>query len=152
MKSRCILASILTALVFVAISCTALAQSTLNSHRKRWETHNIQHYRYTLRMYCLCPYTESVNIEVRNGLAVSVLDWSGAPSSGDIIFSQYFDHADTVDKLFGVIEGALAQGADDVSVDYDNDYGYPTHIYIDFYRAGHDDEISYFLRDFEVLE
>lgn len=103
-------------------------------------------------MECLCPYTESVIVEVRDGRAVSVEDWSGAPASGEIDFSRYFQHADTIDKLFGLIERALEEDADVVSVEYDEEYGFPTDISIDWYREGYDDEVWYAVREFEVLE
>lgn len=70
----------------------------------------------------------------------------------EIDFSRYFQHADTIDKLFGLIERALEEDADVVSVEYDGEYGFPTDISIDWYREGYDDEVWCVVREFEVLE
>ncbi|HMB89921.1 MAG TPA: DUF6174 domain-containing protein, partial [Rhodothermales bacterium] len=55
----------------------------------------------------------------------------------------------TIDGLFEVLQRALKE-ADDVEVDYDAQYGFPTRIAIDYYKNAVDDEVSYRATDLQV--
>jgi hypothetical protein len=57
-----------------AMSCMNSIPQELTSHEKLWNDRGINNYDYTLERQCFCPedWRGPVNIQVRNGTAVSV--------------------------------------------------------------------------------
>ena len=58
----------------------------------------------------------------------------------------------TIEDFFTLIEEAIKQPAGNMQVDYDPTLGYPTKIYIDYMLEVADDESSYQISEFEVIE
>ena len=126
-------------------------QSELAKNRDKWTSQGINHYRFNLTISCFCPFQEvnPVTVEVLDGRIVSMSGADGQPL--DESFRSTFDQAGTVDLLFAIAEDNLAH-ADQVSVTYDATYGFPTSIVVDRIKMAIDDEISYYVAKFEVLE
>jgi hypothetical protein len=122
----------------------------LQEKERQWAAQNIADYKYTLRISCFCPpeVVGPVVIEVRNRAAASVT----VVESGEPANAQYFSRYDTVEKLFAVIQAAMDDNADSISVTYDSALGYPTHISIDHAKMAIDDEISYTITNFEIIK
>jgi len=136
------LASLLT-----AVSCTGSVSQELTANEKLWEDQGLRNYDFTLERQCFCPedWRGPVNIQVRDGVAVSVT----YVSSGDAVTDGKFDNADTIDKLFTILENAYAgkgdfkQKADTVDVTYDAQMGYPSTFFIDVSQQIADEEQGY---------
>jgi len=89
-----------------------------------------------------------LTIEVRDGQSISI---SAADGSDVAPYLDYYSQRDTVEELFGVIESAQAGAADEVTVEYDPESGYPVRISIDYIKQAVDDEVSYQITNLVLL-
>jgi hypothetical protein len=104
-------------------------------------------YDFTLERQCFCPedWRGPVDIQVRDGVAFSVT----YVSTGQPVTDGKFDNADTIDKLFTILENAYAgkgdfeQKADTINVTYDAQMGYPATFFIDVSQLIADEEQGY---------
>ncbi len=53
----------------------------------------------------------------------------------------------SIEGLFGIIEAAVGEQADEIAVTYHADLGYPETIYIDYIKLAIDDERSFYASD-----
>jgi Family of unknown function (DUF6174) len=88
-------------------------------------------------------------VEVKDGKILSMTGADGKPLTGD--FRATFEEAGTVEGLFAIAQANLAE-ADEVEITYDPQYGYPAAIKVDRIKMAVDDEISYYIGSFKVLE
>lgn len=58
----------------------------------------------------------------------------------------------TIDRVFLALEADQTGDADEVIVEYDPTYGFPANVAVDNIKEAIDDEISYQISNFEVLE
>ena len=130
-----------------ALSCAKAVPQELTANEKLWTETGMQNYDFTLERQCFCPedWRGPVNIQVRNGTAVSIT----YVSSGLVVTEGKFDNADTIDKLFTMLKNAYTgkgdfeQKADTVNVTYDAQLGYPSDYYIDVSQTIADEEQGY---------
>jgi hypothetical protein len=107
----------------------------------------LRDYDFTLERQAFAPedWRGPINIQVRNGAAVSV----SYVSSGAAVTGGKFDNADTIDKLFTMLKNAYAgegdfeQKADTIEVTYNAQMGYPTTFFIDVSQNIADEEQGY---------
>lgn len=134
--------------------------SEVQQAREKWQNAKISHYQFKLFLGCFCVFSQDMplNIEVKDGQVISMQFQSGKEIDPSLM--EYFQRFATVDKLFGEIEnGFQIQGnvdtagdkADEVKVTYDEPYGFPSQINIDFIKEAVDDELSLQITDFEKL-
>jgi len=125
-----------------------------NQNLKKWQDAGIEHYRYSLHIGCFCPFRNymPLSIEVKDGEVVSMDRADGTPILSDNQTYKIFEPYSTLDRLFAQLKAALTGGNDEVRVTYDSAYGFPDTIYIDRIKEAVDDEISFSVKDFEVLE
>jgi hypothetical protein len=90
-----------------------------------------------------------LNIEVKDGEVVSMEYQSG--NEIDAANLEYFQRFATIDKIFDELEKDKNGEADEVTVAYDEKYGYPAQVNIDFIKNAVDDEVSLQISAFEVL-
>jgi hypothetical protein len=129
------------------MSCSNSVPQELTSSEKLWKDQGMNSYDFTLERQCFCPedWRGPVNIQVRNGTATSVT----YVSSGVSVTEGKFDNADTIDKLFTILNDAYAgkgtfeQKAATINVTYNTQIGYPTYFYIDVSQAMADEEQGY---------
>jgi major membrane immunogen (membrane-anchored lipoprotein) len=143
----------LTVLIVTIIftSCSNQAAGSvpqeLITSEKLWKEQGLKDYDFTLERQAFAPedWRGPVNIQIRNGIAVSVT----YVSNGEAVTGGKFDNADTIDKLFTMLKNAYAgkgdfeQKADTINVTYDNQMGYPTDFYIDVSQMIADEEQGY---------
>lgn len=124
------------------------AAALLEHNLAVWSGAGVTNYRYTITRSCECTpeSTGPVTVEVRNGLVVDRRYQSGAAVS-----PQYSEIFTTVPGLFDIIEEAVALPAASLSVRYNEDYGYPESIAIDWVAGAVDDEVSYRVGSFNVF-
>lgn len=155
-KSWLVLVSLLTVASILAASCSIddfeliKRRDDLDRNRELWLSQKPADYRYRLQVSCFCPpnMTQPVIVEVRSGKTVSIVNaQSGTPVQND-----FFNNLNTVDKLFDIIQGAITKKAAELTVTYDAQSGYPSHIYIDSIKQAIDDEITYDLTEFTPLK
>lgn len=144
---RSLLAVIVLLTLLAVTSCTNSVPRELTDNEKLWKDQELDNYDFTLERQCFCPedWRGPVNIEVRNGNAVSVT----YQSDGSVVTEGKFDDVDTIDKLFILLNNAYAgkgdfeQKADSVDVTYDEQMGYPVTLYIDVSQQMADEEQGY---------
>lgn len=119
------------------------AQQALDANRAKWEQASIASYDFQLRIGCFCPpdNTRPVDLEVEDGVAVSI-EYTDEPKT---VTTDFFQRADTIEKLFAIIQDAIDAEADSLTVEYHATYGYPVSITIDPIELAVDEEIAYFV-------
>ena len=119
---------------------TGPGRTQLVLNRAKWADAGPATYTYQYQRAaceCLPEWVQPVRIAVANGAVTAVT----LVATGDTVPPPAFRF--TVDSLFGVIEGAFASGAEDVTVTYDSQYGYPRAVYIDYDRRTADEEFGF---------
>ncbi len=124
----------------------------LTTSEKLWKDQGLRDYDFILERQAFAPedWRGPVNIQVRNGIAVSVT----YVSSGASVTEGKFDNADTIDKLFTMLKNAYAgkgdfeQKADTIDVTYNAQMGYPTTFFIDVSQMMADEEQGYTVTNF----
>jgi len=142
--------SLLPLFMVFAIVLSACS-SRLAGNRTKWNDQGISHYRYDLTISCFCPFRDimPVKVETENGNIISMIDAKGQPLQDQ--FWSTFGAAGTIEGLFAIAEENLAN-ADEVAITYDSTYGFPDSIVVDRIKAAVDDEISYYVENFEILK
>lgn len=143
---------LLISLVFLGAGCNSEdgVRQSLSRHQNQWVSQSIESYRYQLGITCFClvEISRPVTIEVRNGATHSV----SYLADGTAADAKYFEKYDTIDELFLIIDDAIDQKADEIKVTYDEELGFPTRIHIDFMKEAVDDEMTYDITEFQILE
>lgn len=109
----------------------------LEAARQRWAAAGLDAYTLTLERICFCPspdFTGPFDVTVRNG-AIDTVELNGATVDDERGMS--------VAALFELIDDAYAQGAEQVTVAFDAELGYPTRVSIDYSTMMADEEIGY---------
>jgi hypothetical protein len=143
----------LISLIFLVAFLTACGPSqrpALQRNRALWQSQAFRHYRFDLKIGCMCPWSGlmPLTIEVQNGAVVSMVGRNGA----DV--TPYLDtfraHA-TIDSLFTLVDSAISRRVYKLAVQYDPIYGYPASIVIDPSHMIMDDETGYYVTNLVVL-
>ena len=123
----------------------------LDSARRQWEQAAISHYRFNLNMVCFCAFAENMplTIEVQDGEVVSMEYQNG--NEIDPASLEFFQRYETIDKIFAELGKAIDGEADEVTVSFDDAYGFPEQVDIDFIEEAIDDELVLTISGFEVL-
>ena len=151
MKTK--LVSLLFVLVLLISACGGSGGSELQQNREKWEEQNIEHYRYTVVVTCFCIFAGAeVTYEVQNGQVVNETIMPHPDRQIDPAeISGFYQEYNTIEKVFDFVEN-VSNEADEVTVEYDPTYGYPTEISIDYVKEAIDDELYLSLRNLEPLQ
>lgn len=116
------------------------AQTQLDAAKTLWQAQNMSTYNYTFQRSCECPPQRQLPklVEVVDGLVVAI-DGSPVETTGPNSLS--LDEAPTLDGLFTIIQDAINENAFRVGITYDEQYGYPTSIGIDYDETVADEEL-----------
>lgn len=147
---RKILFILLAAFLTGCAAVAGQASSEIGRAQEKWQDANVSHYRYELAIGCFCVFSQDMPlvIEIQDGEVVSMEYKSGKEI--DPANLELFQKYDTLDKIFAELEKALGE-ADRVSVTYDETYGFPNEVSIDFEEQAADEEIYLTISNFEVL-
>lgn len=123
-------------------------QRDLSRARRLWSAQGIDDYEYVVRRDCFCVMGGvAVRVVVQNHLVVArEIDLSGVPvpSSAAYLYP-------SIDGLFGILQEAIDDRADEITARYDASYGFPTDLWIDYDRRMADEEEGYVLLRFREL-
>ena len=145
---------VLLMLALILAACSAGSTTDFDKNLAKWNDANISHYRYQLFIGCFCPFAGDMPliIEVKDGEVVSMTRSDGTPiSQTDPSYGVYESYA-TIDRVFLKLEADQTGEADEVIVTFDSTYGFPANVAVDNIKEAIDDEISYQVSSFEVLE
>ena len=147
---------IFTLIALVLTACAAGvasgSQTEISQNKDKWHDSNISHYRYELFISCFCVFTEDMPllIDVQDGKVVS-MEFQSGKEIDPALKADLFDKYATIDRIFAELDADLNGAADVVTAKYDETYGFPTEVTIDFVQEATDDELYLTLSDFEAL-
>jgi hypothetical protein len=121
----------------------------LATNREKWDAAEVVSYQYDFELFCFCPpLNHAVTIVVSNGQMVSMTSLSGAPIEGFVeeILSRY----PTIDAIFDRTRAEIER-SDEISIVYDDDYGFPKNVRSEGSSYAIDDESSTSVTNFQVL-
>jgi uncharacterized protein DUF6174 len=132
-------------------ACSPAQKSELKRHQEKWQNQNISHYRFQLSVGCFCAFSQQMplTVEVNSGEVVSIVNNTGEPVSADLL--DIFNKYNTIDRLFEFVQTAQGE-ADEIKVTYDDKYGFPIQVSIDYIKNAMDDELGLTVSSFEVLK
>ena len=120
------------------------AEVELDSHLSLWQQARLGDYSYEYNVLCECSDNlgQPVKVTVTDGVIESIV----YAESGELVYSgdppvaegspRYY----MTNGLFEVIQKAIDSEADQLTVSYDSEFGYPTNIEIDHNINAIDDE------------
>jgi len=141
-------------LVLLLAACSAVPQSEMDQNLTKWQDAGITHYKYDLLIGCFCVFRDEMplTIEVQDGEVVSITKATGSLVDETDPNYEFFQKYATLDRLFAALAEDTANGAAQVTVSYDSQYGFPVESYIDQSQEIADDELSLQVSNFQVLE
>lgn len=127
-------------------STTTAAEATdVESARALWDAEGPESYELTYEKMCYCASVGPVTVTVESGEITDV----AAPEADDE--AEATEDALSVEDLLDKAADAEAD-ADVAEIEYDEEYGYPTLLDIDWLEDAVDDEVTYTVTSFESLD
>ena len=145
---------LLVSIIFV--SCSSDDTSSfklirdLNINRELWKDANITDYTLNQSKGCFCPGPFEWQVFVKNSTKDSVVFDEIWLEQG-ITYEDVFNEARTIEEIFDYIEKVINDKPDELNTKYDETYGFPTSIGIDYIEEAVDDEIGYSYTSFKIL-
>jgi hypothetical protein len=139
--------------IVVAIALAITAQSDgrdlradLARARDMWAKAAVRHYELAISVRCFClTSSHPERFSVYAGSGASPL------ASLDRTDTEFFDHYNTIEKLFAIVETAIQRKAAVIRVTYHAALGYPARVVTDQDLAIADDELAFEVVEFEPL-
>ena len=121
------------------------AEAALLEARERWEQAGVVDYSYTGAWTCFCPedYRADTQVVVADGTVTAV--HSAAADVETIPAPERFL---SIEGLFALIQDAITRDAARVEVSYDETYGYPVELFIDYDERMADEEDRFTISSF----
>jgi hypothetical protein len=114
----------------------------LEKQRAAWDALGRESYAFVYRRSCFCPPPSNdevrVFVDANEVVSVTSVETGEPPVDANDLSSW-----PTIDSLFDYVGHALDEGADDLTVDYHEEFFFPTLISIDWIEEAVDDEISH---------
>ena len=120
-------------------------RAALQQAQERWERSGLADYSYTGAWTCFCPedYRADTQVAVGDGRVTAVSPV--APNGGTTPAPERFV---PIEGLFALIQDAIAQNAARIEVSYDETYGYPVALFIDYDERMADEEDRFTISSF----
>ena len=119
-------------------------RETLARAEQRWAASRIAQYEYSISVGCFCPFPRPVRFEVRNGD-------SSAPGLDDRTRA-WMARFESVDALFAMLHEHAQRNPARFEIEYHPTLGYPAKGYLDGSFNVADDELSFEIVEFTVLQ
>ncbi|MGH7502598.1 MAG: DUF6174 domain-containing protein [Longimicrobiales bacterium] len=148
--------AVLVATLLASTNCSVgdfdpreVVREQLDAARDRWSAAGYEDYSVIIKRACgNCQGgTEFARLIVRNNARESATFFE----TGDTVPAEELPLYLTVLELFDVIDDALREGADEITVQYDALLAYPTAIFVDRVAETLNDEIAYTAHTVEPL-
>jgi len=114
--------------------------SEVQSNREKWMAHGISNYEIEMQKICYCvpEVVRMMVFEVKD----DKVDTVRYADTGDDVDPQHYGDFNTIEGMFSFVEQALEKNPADLSIAYDEKYGYIKELSVDFKENIADDEIS----------
>ncbi|MGH1366263.1 MAG: DUF6174 domain-containing protein [Calditrichia bacterium] len=115
-------------------------RSELDEQLAKWQSFNLSNYSYEFRASCFCfpEFNEWVSVTVKDDTISSVTILSTTEPPQELPLNNWF----TIDDLFETVSTAV-ETADEFEISYNDEYGYPEVISVDYIEEAVDDEVTY---------
>jgi len=135
------------------ISCSSddefsVEKRELIQAKQKWNNAQIQNYSIHERISCFCGGLLEWDVFVKNGIKYKV-EYDESQAFGQN-YDDIFDQARTIEDVFVFLESLLNRELASLTVEYDETYGFPTLISIDYALNIADDEIAYIYTELEI--
>ena len=125
-------------------------QRVLNQAIQLWQSQQIENYIWNERISCFCGGVLEWDLFVKDKIKEKVeFDETNLPQGQT--YDDILEGAKTVEDAFDFIETLLSKDIASLIIEYDDQYGFPTEINIDYDFQIADDEIAYLYTDFEII-
>lgn len=146
----------LLSLSIIFISCTSDDDGPLgelSKNRQLWQSKQIKDYKWNERISCFCAGPLERDIFVVNLIKDKVLfDETGYdPEFLEELRVQVFNSTHTIEDAFNLAEELLNRDVAFLEIEYNEVYGFPTLISVDYEENVADDEIAYIYTNFVEL-
>jgi|LGVF01.1.fsa_nt_gb hypothetical protein len=121
----------------------------LSEARSTWQSFKLKNYSMNERLSCYCGGLLEWKVFVKNGIKDKV-EYEESPTFGQT-YDDIFGQARTVDDVFDFIEELLGKDLGSLIIEYDQVYGFPSTVSVDYNERTADDEIAYLYTNFEIL-
>ena len=132
-----------------AVLGTELSMAAAETASSTWNAGGIDDYTYTLDVICFCTISGRFQVTVADGEVVEVT--SADTGAVDLESPDNFMTYD-VEGLFALVDDWGGQTADNMLAAFDPELGYPVEIRIDSITNAIDDELTFFVSDFEAAD
>lgn len=125
----------------------------LNKNRQLWQSKQITDYKWNERISCFCAGPLERSVYVVNLVKDKVeFDETGYdPEFLEEIREYVFNSSHTIEDAFDLAEDLLNRDVAFLEIEYDEVYGFPTLISVDYEENIADDEIAYIYTNFENM-
>ncbi len=145
---------ILSIITIILISCSSDDTSELSKNeesKEKWKSWKIENYSINEMTQCYCAGILEWKLTVIKGKKDKVsFDETILP--GNNTYDNVLKEAKTIDNVFDFIEDFDLSKVAKFSVVYNEKYGYPTSVFIDYDSSVVDDEIEYIYQGFEPID
>jgi len=109
-------------------------------NREKWKAHGISKYEIEMQKICYCipEVVRMMIFEVED----YIVETARYADTGENVLPQHYGDFNTIDSMFSFVEKALEKNPEDLTITYNEKYGYITELNIDFKENIADDEIS----------
>ncbi len=127
----------------------ASVQKSLDRHLSQWKKQGFNKYSYEFRRGCFClpDYTKPVLIQVKND---TVTD-ARFKDNNKQLTEALKGNRQTINMLFKTIQDAIDRKAHSIKVKYNEQYGYPASIVVDYDERMADEELYLNAKDLKPL-
>jgi len=141
---------LLLGVLMLLFSCTDDDDKSENQiAREKWNSLQIKDYSIKERRACFCAGLLEWTVEVEDNIKDTVFFDESKLYQGQT-YKMVFDDAKTIEDVFDFIENFDTNKADELVVVYNEEYGFPKSISIDYIKEAVDDEITYLYNDFTI--
>ncbi len=114
--------------------------SEVQLNREKWMSHGISDYEIEMQRICYCvPEVVRMMVFEIGDNKVTTVRYA---DTGEIVDPQHYGEFNTIQAMFTFVEQALEKNPADLSIAYDEEYGYIKELSVDFKENIADDEIS----------
>ena len=118
--------------------------------RSLWTTKNVASYSYMLELQCFCEAAGTVRVRVTNGATSGVFYMNSSGGDAAPAPAGRYDEYDSVEDLFAFIQDAIARDASVLQVSYEDIYGFPDLVNVDYSGRENNDQVLIIIRQFAV--
>ena len=118
--------------------------------RTLWTSKNVGSYSYILQLQCVCDAAGTVRVRVTNGATSGVFYMNSSGGDAAPAPAGLYDDYDSVEDLFAFIQDAIARDATVLQVSYEDNYGFPDLVNVDYSGRQNNDQVLVIIQQFAV--